>query len=229
MTRSKNKGASPHPIYWVGGSKGGVGKSTLAMVVVDFLTSRGDEVQLVDCDESCAQVAEKYGAELWWESIDLDHAEGWIRLVDLCASHPERPVIVDSASRSRDGFVRHGAILETALVELRRKLVGLWVIDRQLVVLEALRDFMLTLPSAVMHVVCNAHFGRREQFELYDRSKVRDAVERRGGRTVGFPSSPAPYGATWTTLGCCWRRHQVSSVSAAAPRSHGGEPRHKRH
>jgi MinD superfamily P-loop ATPase len=39
-------------IYWVGGGKGGVGKSMLALASLDYLVGRGEQVLLVECDTS---------------------------------------------------------------------------------------------------------------------------------------------------------------------------------
>jgi Mrp family chromosome partitioning ATPase len=44
-------------LYGVGGSKGGVGKSIVAMAVLDSLLERGEPVLLVECDTSNPDVA----------------------------------------------------------------------------------------------------------------------------------------------------------------------------
>ena len=39
-------------IYWIGGSKGGVGKSMMTLATLDYLLERGEKVVLVECDTS---------------------------------------------------------------------------------------------------------------------------------------------------------------------------------
>jgi MinD superfamily P-loop ATPase len=39
-------------IYWVGGSKGGVGKSMMTVATLDYLLDRKQNVVLVECDTS---------------------------------------------------------------------------------------------------------------------------------------------------------------------------------
>ena len=44
--------SSTQRIYWVGGSKGGVGKSMMTMATLDYLIERGDRVALIETDTS---------------------------------------------------------------------------------------------------------------------------------------------------------------------------------
>ena len=46
---------------------------------------------------------------------------------------------------------------------------------------------MDAIPNADVHVVRNGHFGEEKKFELYNGSKLRAAVEERGGKSVIFP------------------------------------------
>ena len=43
------------------------------------------------------------------------------------------------------------------------------------------------MPKAEVHVVRNGYFGEEKKFELYNSSKLRAAVEGRGGKSVTFP------------------------------------------
>ena len=50
-----------------------------------------------------------------------------------------------------------------------------------------LREFIDAVPKAAVHVVRNGYFGEERKFELYNGSKIRDAVESRGGKSVTLP------------------------------------------
>jgi hypothetical protein len=177
------------PIYWMGGAKGGVGKSMLTMAAIDYLTSRGDKVLLVECDMDNPDVWKAYHEEVdRTELINLREADGWIHLVNVSQEHSEHTVVVNTAAQNSEGVTMFGATLDSSLDELARPLVTLWVINRQRDSVELLRSFLGAVPRAVVHVVRNGYWGDERKFELYNDSNVRrDLVEGRGGMSVTFP------------------------------------------
>src|SRR5580693_5624072 len=52
MSETNGKPHGPSRIYWIGGSKGGVGKSMMTVVILDYLLEQGEKVLLVECDTS---------------------------------------------------------------------------------------------------------------------------------------------------------------------------------
>ena len=174
-------------IVLIGGSKGGVGKSLVTMATVDLLQGAGESVLLIESDTSNPDVWKNYKDEVDTELIDLDQADGWIELVNLCESKPESVVILNTAARNNTGISTYGETLNSTLAELKRKLVTLWVINRQRDSLELLKGYMDALPNAAVHVVRNGYFGEEKKFELYNSSKLRKEVEERGGQSVTFP------------------------------------------
>ncbi|MGB5085246.1 MAG: protein mobD, partial [Methylocystis silviterrae] len=70
---------------------------------------------------------------------------------------------------------------------LKRRLVTLWVVNRQRDSLELLQDFLEAIPNSTVHVVKNGYFGADEKFELYNGSKTRKSIEGRGGKSLLFP------------------------------------------
>ncbi len=69
-------------IYWIGGSKGGVGKSMMTPATVDDLIEYGQNVVLVECDTSNPDLWTAYKDLLATELIHLDESDGWIQLVN---------------------------------------------------------------------------------------------------------------------------------------------------
>jgi len=163
-------------IYLIGGSKGGVGKSLVTMATVDYLQERGESVLLIESDTSNPDVWKAYKESTETELINLDEADGWIQLVNLCDSKPDSVVVINTAARNNKGVSSY-----------KRKLVTLWVINRQRDSLELLKEYMDAIPNSDVHVVRNGHFGEEKKFELYNGSKLRTAVEERGGQSVTFP------------------------------------------
>jgi CobQ/CobB/MinD/ParA nucleotide binding domain len=174
-------------IYFIGGSKGGVGKSLAAMATIDYLQERGETVLLIDSDTSNPDVWKVYRESTESELVNLDEADGWIGLVNLCESKPESAVVINTAARNNKSVAAYGQTLNGTLAELRRRLVTLWMINRQRDSLELLKEYMDAMPDAVVHVVRNAHFGPEEKFELYNGSKLRATVEEHSGKSLTFP------------------------------------------
>ena len=174
-------------IYLIGGSKGGVGKSLVTMATVDYLQNKGESVFLIESDTSNSDVWKAYKDSTETEVLNLDEADGWIHLVNLCDSNPDSVIVVNTAARNNKGVSTYGETLNSTLTELKRKLVTLWVINRQRDSLELLKEYMDAIPNAAVHVVRNGHFGEEKKFELYNGSKLRVTVEERGGQSVTFP------------------------------------------
>ncbi|HDR9501216.1 protein mobD [Burkholderia pyrrocinia] len=178
--------AMTYPIYLVGGSKGGVGKSFVSLALADHLQRNDVPVVLVETDTSNPDVMKAVLDEVPCIAYSLDEAEGWIGLVNFSDEHRNAAVVVNTAARSQTGVARFGATLASTLGELRRKLVVLWVINRQRDSLELLRAFSPTFPDATIHVVRNGYFGAPEKFALYQASQLRKTIEARG-HTLDFP------------------------------------------
>jgi hypothetical protein len=174
-------------IYWVGGSKGGVGKSMMTVATLDHLLEQAANVVLVECDTSNPDVWKAYREQVETELINLDEADGWIHLVNLCDRHKGGVVVINTAARNNLAVRQYGRTLDSSLEELGSKLVALWVINRQRDSLELLREFMDAVPGAAVHVVRNGYFGDEKKFELYNGSKIRDEVEARGGKSITLP------------------------------------------
>lgn len=174
-------------IYLIGGCKGGVGKSLVAMAAVDYLQELGETVLLIESDTSNPDVWKAYNESAETELVNLDGADGWIQLVDLCDSKPDSTVVISTAARNNDGVRKYAKTLDGTLADLQRKLVTLWVINRQRDSLELLKEYMAAVPSAVIHVVRNLYFGEEKKFELYNGSNIRTTIEERGGQSLTFP------------------------------------------
>lgn len=173
------------PIYFVGGSKGGVGKSIVAMAMVDFLTCSDEQVLLVESDTSNPDVFKAYENEVKSEVCDLETADGWIDLVNLCETNPESCIVINTAARNNQSVTEYGQTLGKALAELERKLITLWVINSQRDSLTLLKEYMDAIPEAVVHVLKNENEGR--DFKLFEASRLKMDFAVRGWRALPFP------------------------------------------
>ena len=96
-------------------------------------------------------------------------------------------MVVNSAARNNQGVSAYGETLNGTLAELNRALITLWVINRQRDSLELLKEYMDAIPNAIIHVFRNGYFGEEKKFELYNGSKLKTAIEERGGKSLTFP------------------------------------------
>lgn len=179
------------PMYYIGGSKGGVGKSLVSFALVDYLVSRDQHVLLIDTDNSNPDVYKAHkGAglpTLACKMRSLDDADGWAAMLNAVETHPEHVVVINSAARSEEGTTTYGELLKTALEMLGRDLITFWVINRHRDSVELLHSFQRIFSDAPIHVCRNLHFGTPDRFDVYNGSKIKEAVER-CGMTLDFPA-----------------------------------------
>ena len=178
------------PIIYVGGSKGGVGKSKLSFALIDYLTAQGKKILLLETDSSNPDVYKAHhpheDSSLVCKLVDLDVSDGWIELVNFADAHAHHTLVINSAARSNTGIEKYGVMLRETLSELDRELITFWAINRQRDSVELLRGFLNAFPGALIHVCRNMYFGAPEKFELYNESKAREIIERKG-QTLDFP------------------------------------------
>jgi hypothetical protein len=174
-------------IYIVGGGKGGVGKTMVCVGLTDTLISLQENVLLIESDTSNPDVYKMYMDELETRLLDLDTADGWIDLVNICDEKKDHTVVINTAARNNKGVAAYSQTLRNTLQELKRDLVTFWVINRQRDSVELLKEYLEELPDTRLHVVRNEHYGEESKFELYNNSKLRDQVEDAGGLSLMFP------------------------------------------
>ena len=184
-------------IYWVGGSKGGVGKSMMTVAMLDHLLEQGSKVVLVECDTSNPDVWKAYREQVETELIDLDEADGWIHLVNTCDRHREGVVVINTAARNNLAVKQYGRTLDSSLEELGSQLVALWVINRQRDSLELLARVHRRRPEG--------GGARRAQRILRRREEVRALQRIEDPRGGGGPRRPVDHAAR--SCRPCRRRH----------------------
>lgn len=64
-------------------------------------------------------------------------------------------------------------------------LITFWIINRQRDSVELLKEYMDVVPGE-LHVVRNTFYGEPHKFELFNNSKIRSEVEKRGA-TIDCP------------------------------------------
>ena len=172
-------------IIFVGGGKGGVGKSLVSMSVIDVLLTRGESVVLIESDDSNPDVYKSVNKLVKSVVLNLDGEDGYLSLCNVIESNPKAFIVVNTAARATKPIIDHGGIVVDTAKELKRELVMLWTINRQRDSVELLCDFLNGVGNdfSETHAVINTYWGAPEKFMRYNNSKQKDRVTS----TIAFP------------------------------------------
>ena len=80
-------------VFYVGGSKGGVGKSLFSFAIIDYLLEKNCKLLVVDTDTDNPDVFKAH-KELQLDNLQcvlnsLDNADGWADLLNTIQKYPE--------------------------------------------------------------------------------------------------------------------------------------------
>lgn len=176
-------------IIVVGGGKGGVGKTTISMAVVDTLLKHDKEVILIESDKENSDAFFALENVIPCVVCDLSQIEGWELLGNTLESNPTKWIVINTAAGATGQLVEFGHLLADAAKELGIGMVMLWPINRQRDCLELLRKFFEGDSASAYqatYVVKNTYFGEAKKFARFDNSKIKE-------RTTGTISMPELY------------------------------------
>lgn len=173
--------------YIFDGDKGGVGKSLAAMAFLDLCLRRGERPFLVEADPSNPDVYKAYNSVVDAELVNLDELDGWLVLLDRIATLKGRPVIVNKGARNNMSVAQYGDRLLEGVQLLDARVTTFWLINDQRDSVELLKAHLEAMPGIPVHVLRNEIFGDAAKFDLYNKSKTRQTLEKAGNRTLTFP------------------------------------------
>jgi cellulose biosynthesis protein BcsQ len=129
-------------IHFIGGEKGGVGKSLMARILAQYFIDHGQPFLGFDCDRTHGALLRFYTT--YSTPVVIDDYQSLDRLIDLAAADPARRILVDLAAQARQPLSRWMAdsrLLELA-PELKLSLVYWHVMDNGYDSVELLRQFL---------------------------------------------------------------------------------------
>lgn len=193
-------------VIFIGGSKGGVGKSLMAMIILYYFISNGEKPILIETDTDNPDVLKSYstkgdngfvGKDCYVYICNLDNENGWEKLFDIVNDNPGRPIIVNSAARNSVALANFGDTLNQI-----REFKTIWLINDQADSLNLLMRYMNTVHQPIS-IVKNGFFGLEDNFNAFDGSKA----ARAGLQSVYLPkATDAIISAIYTG------RHSLSEV-----------------
>ena len=182
-------------IFYVGGGKGGVGKSMTSITLVQFLLDKYGEnktVHLIETDESNPDAGRMYKDKIPVSSAILDENEkGWILMARILEKASNTLFVINSAARSNMGIRANGRNLAAVLEdgELPYNFVALWPMNRQKDSVTLLEDFLEYITFGAVYPIRNKYFGDPDDFALY--AKLLEESQRLGERVVKTLNFPA--------------------------------------
>ena len=177
-------------IHFIGGEKGGVGKSVVARLCAQYCIDRAIPFVAADADGSHGALLRFYSD--YTRPIDLSQYDGADAIIGL-ATESERRVLVDlpaQSDRLLSAWIQEAGILELA-AESGVRVVFWHVIDDGKDALITLDRLLSRYGDAARYCIVKNR-GRGRDFSLYDRSEARAAADRLGAMTLDLPELHGP-------------------------------------
>ena len=172
-------------IHFVGGEKGGVGKSVVARLLAQNFIDRAYPFIALDADGSHGALLRYYGD--FARAVDLNNIESADQILAL-ATETDRRVLVDlpaQSDRLLSAWLAEAGILDLAH-ESNVKVVFWHVMDDGKDSLMTL-DRLLERHGAAVQYCIVKNLGRGKDFSLYDASATRSKAEALGAKVVELP------------------------------------------
>ena len=173
-------------IHFVGGEKGGVGKSVLARLLAQYYIDRQQPFSAFDGDLSHGALVRYYGD--FTQAVDIGRFESADQIAEQ-AVEAGQDVIVDLAAQASRPLDRWMA--ETGLVDLGNEVglqVTLWhVMDDGTDSVRLLGE-VLGAHGAAPHYILVRNHGRGGDFSLFDESDEKRTAGDYGAQTMDLPA-----------------------------------------
>ncbi len=172
-------------IHFIGGEKGGVGKSVVARLLAQYCIDHATPFVAVDADASHASLRRFYGD--YTRTVDLTRVESVDDIMAL-ATEVDRRVLVDLPSQSEralSSWMKGAGIFELAR-ECGVSIVFWHVMDDGKDSLMALERLLERYGDAARYCIVK-NFGRGKDFSLFEGSPVRARAQALGASVVELP------------------------------------------
>jgi hypothetical protein len=185
--------ASHRRLLVVGGVKGGPGKSTVAVSLIDYLISLGYKIVLIEGDRGTPDVGPAFTNNPAVKMIRLDCSklEGVRELVKIMG-HCPRVIVLNTGSGYDRTFQDFGSVLARAMSMYGYLMTCFFAMNSQSNSVEQLVKFHEAIPNATLHAVLNLKESQTQDiadFHEWADSPAREGIERQG-RTLIMPYGP---------------------------------------
>ncbi len=177
-------------IHFIGGEKGGVGKSVMARLLAQYYIDREIPFKVFDADLSHGAMLRYYAD--YSESVDLTEFESADRIIEQAAESGVTTIVdmAAQASKHLDRWVSEAGLLEFA-DELGIALTFWHVMDDGADTLKLLRNLLDGYGKSASYVVVR-NYGRGSDFSYFDASENTSLVQDLGARLIDLPGLHPP-------------------------------------
>jgi hypothetical protein len=176
-------------IHFVGGEKGGVGKSVVARLLAQRFVDRSIPFAAVDGDQSSGALLRYYGE--YTQPVDFAAVESADQIMDR-ALGSDRRVLVDLPAQSVRSLWKW--LTDASVFEFCRETgirLSFWhVTDGGFASTSELEKALRLFGSEVNHFVVKNH-GRSKDFSQFDQSEARRLLDGFGGKILDLPELEA--------------------------------------
>ena len=170
------------------GEKGGVGKTTVARILADYLVSRDTTFRAFDAEGATGQLLRFHPEET--DAVAVESAAAIAPVLDyLMESSGQRLALVDLGARSgedvKSWLYRGGAREEAEAARLGITVV--YVLGGAVDSVGHLKECFAALGREVSYLIVK-NFGVAGKFDVYDNSKVREELRAAGAREIEIPA-----------------------------------------
>lgn len=172
-------------IHFIGGEKGGVGKSVVARLLAQWFVDHSIPFAAVDGELSHGALIRYYGD--FTKPADLTAAESADQIMDR-ALGAERRVLVDlpaQSARALQSWMTGASVLEFAK-EMGIGLTFWHVTDGGFASVGEIERALGVFGHQLAHVVVK-NFGRSKDFSQFDESAAKTRLDELGGRVLELP------------------------------------------
>ena len=185
---SKTAAATAKPrLLLTHGEKGGVGKTTVARLVADFLSARDASFRAFDAEGPAGQLLRFHPAQT--SAVEVDKASAIAPVLDfLMDGTPKRLALVDLGARSgedlKEWLYKGGALEEAEGGQLGITIV--YVVGGAVDSVGHLKECFVALGNAVEYVIVK-NLGVAAKFDVYDASNIRKDLLAAGAKEITIP------------------------------------------
>lgn len=172
-------------IHFIGGEKGGVGKSVVARVLAQYYIDKNLPFSAFDADLSHGALMRYYGE--FTSAVDISDFESADQIAEA-AAEKGNDVIVDLAAQSSRSIDRW--VTESGLVDFAREIgaeITFWhVMDDGSDSLRLLERLLATYGEGPRYVLVRNH-GRGKDFSMLNDSEAKAKADSFGATTIDLP------------------------------------------
>ena len=186
--KSKSAASAKPRLILTHGEKGGVGKTTVARLLADFLASRDASFRAFDAEGPTGQLLRFHPGQT--SAVEVDKASAIAPVLDfLMDGTPKRLALVDLGARSgedlKDWLYKGGALEEAEGGNLGITVV--YVVGGAVDSVGHLKECYSALGNKVDYIIVK-NLGVAAKFDVYDASNIRKDLLAAGAKEITIPA-----------------------------------------